>query len=500
MPPTQGVVHPEPKLVRAAAALDAGRTPEAEALLMELTQGTQTDAGALAMLAELRQTQSRHAEACNLYRAALRLQPRHYGALCNLGILESEAGHFDTCETLLRAAIATEPSRPNAYINLGIALEVAGRHTEALVLYRTALTVQPGNALGYFNLGNANLALGRLDAAIDSWRDTLACDPGFGDAHWNLAQALILRGDFAAGWQALEQRWRSSAFAGFLPAWAQPHLQWQGEDLNGKTILLWGEQGFGDQIQFARFATAVAKRGGVVTLAVRRPLQALCASIEGVSTCVELDQAPPAFDVHCALFDLPHRLGITRESIPAAAYLRAPDAKVRDWATRMPPARRLRVGLIWSSGMALHNPQLLKGSAIRSVERDVFAPLWQMHADFFCLQVDAPDAAAATPMIDWSGELHDFADTAALMCNLDLVISVDTAGAHLAGALGLPVWILLRQPPDWRWGEGASASATSTPWYASAHLFRQRSAGDWRAPVADVTQALAGLIAGRALA
>ena len=490
----------EAALQRAVAALDAGRLDDAGNILTGIINATPNHARALAMLAALRQAQSRQTEARDLYRAALKFEPFHYGALCNLGILESEAGHLDACETLLRQAIAAEPARANAYINLGIALELAARHAEALALYQTALGHQPGNALAHFNLGNANLALERLDAAISAWRDTLACDPGFGDVHWNLAQALIQSGDFAAGWTALERRWSSSAFAGFLPPWARPDLQWQGEGLEGKRILLWGEQGFGDQIQFARFVTAVAKRGGSVTLAVRRPLQALCRSIEGVSECVGLNQMPPPFEVHCALFDLPGRLGITRDSIPATAYLRASDARVRDWTARMPQPRRLRVGLIWSSGMALHNPQLLNGSAIRSFERDVYAALWHMHADFFCLQVDAPDAAAATPMIDWSGELHDFADTAALMCNLDLVISVDTAGAHLAGALGLPVWILLRQPPDWRWGEGASASATSTPWYASAHLFRQRSAGDWRAPVAEVTQALAGLIAGRALA
>ena len=497
---------------RAVTALEAGRLNDAEDALREITPGALSGAAtvqamaslpglpaarSLAVWAELRQRQLQFDEARSLYLAALELDPLHYGALCNLGILESEAGRTAQCEALLQRAIAADPARPNAYVNLGTAFEAARRHADAITLYQTALRHAPDHALIHFNLGSANFALGRLDAAIAAWRATIRCDAGFGEVYWNLAQALFLRGDFTPAWAALEQRWRSSQFAGFKPMFAQPQSQWQGEDLRGKRLLLWGEQGFGDQIQFARFATPAAARGAVVILAVRRELLDLCADIAGVAQCVDVDQDLPPFDVHCALLDLPQRLHTTATSIPPAPYLRASDALQPTWATRMPQPRRLRVGLVWSSGMSVHNRRLQDASVIRSFTLATYAPLWRQAADFFSLQVDARAEETGTPVIDWSGDLHSFADTAALMSHLDLVISVDTAAAHLAGALGIPVWILLRRPADWRWGEGAAASPTASRWYASARLFRQTNAGDWSAAVAEAADALAGLIAAR---
>ena len=473
-------------LDRAAAALNAGNAVEAEHFLLPLTQAVDNPR-ALAMLAQLRQLQARHDEARAIYRAALDLDSCHYGALCNLAIIESEAEHLDECEALLRRAISVAPELPNAYVNLGIAFEQSSRQTEALEVYRSALQFNPGNALIWFNLGNALLALERIEEAIAAWRNVLAIDPEFTDVFWNLAQAQLLRGSYIDGWATLAQRWKSPQFSAFAPKFEVP--QWHGEDIAGKRILLWGEQGFGDGIQFARFATGVAARGATVILAMHRNLCSIAASIDGVAQCVDLHAALPAFDLHCALMDLPRLFQTTLQTIPAAPYLRTPAGLVSAWAARLPAARSLRIGLVWSTGITRHEKALLHGGTSRSFDARVYAPLWRLDADFFSLQTDANCAQLGLPLIDYTGDLKSFSDTAALMPNLDLVISVDTAAVHLAGALDVPVWVILKKNADWRWGSGAA-----TPWYASARIFRQSTAGDWSGPIAQITAELSALI------
>lgn len=483
---TRGEISLSAQLDQAASALDAGDTAAAEHLLLPLTAAD--DPRALAMLAQLRQRQTRHDDARALYRAALAIDARHYGALCNLAILESEAEQQDESEALLRRAISVAPELPNAYVNLGIALEQRSRQTEALEVYRSALQFNPDNALIWFNLGNALLAQERIDEAITAWRKVLAIDPDFSDVLWNLAQAQLLRGNYIDGWATLARRWESPQFRAFAPKFEVP--QWHGEEIAGKRILLWGEQGFGDSIQFARFATSVAAGGATVILAVPQNLCSIAASIDGVAECVDLHAALPAFDLHCALLDLPRLFQTTLQTISAAPYLRPPARLVSVWAARLPAARRLRAGLVWSCGTTRHEKTLLDGSTSRSFDARVYAPLWRLEADFFSLQTGANCAQLGLPLLDYTSDLKNFSDTAALVANLDLVISVDTAVVHVAGALDVPVWVLLKKNADWRWGSGAAS-----PWYASAKLFRQSTAGDWSGPIAQIADELTALIA-----
>ncbi len=439
-------------------------------------------------LGTVRKEQGRPDEAITCYRRAIGFKPTYPEAHNNLGTALWEQGQLDEAVGCYRKALDLKPDYPDAHFNLGIALSELGRLDEAVACYRRALTLKPDYAEAYDNLGTALKEQGRLDAAVICYRRALALNPDCPEAHSNLGIALLALGDLAAGWQEHEWRWQTPQMIEARRDFAQP--QWRGEAAAGRTLLIHAEQGFGDTMQFCRYASLVAARGLRVIMEVQEPLARLLRSLAGVELVVARGEATPAFDLHCPMLSLPLALGTTLANIPGVVpYLHADAAKVAAWHTRLKAMvdQGPRIGLAWAGNPRKHSRGLAAVDGRRSMTPDRLAPLFDLPGmRFFSLQKDGPAASEEFPLIDLMHEMEDFADTAALIANLDLVISVDTAVAHLGAALGKPVWVLDRFDPCWRWLAGRRDS----PWYPTLRLYRQARPGDWDAVVAEVVHDL----------
>jgi hypothetical protein len=383
-------------------------------------------------------------------------------------------------------ALALAPGMAEAHGARASALRATGRAEEALAAIDAALALAPGNAPFHANRANALRDLGRLGEARDACDRAIALEPGLADARRNRAMLMLLAGEWEQGWREWEWRKRSSEPSGdrfsARPAWTGA------EDLAGRHVFLHWEQGFGDTIQFCRYAPLLAARGARVTLAVQEPLLRLARSL-GPEVEVAGGAREPAggFDLHCALMSLPLAFGTIPGSVPPPAPLRAPPELEAAWAARLGPRDgRPRIGLAWSGRPSHANDRN------RSMPFAVLAPLLDAGMRWISVQQEIRPADEAALRADgrvehFGAEIGDFADTAALLGQLDLVLSVDTAVAHLAGTLGLPLWLLLPRDPDWRWLAGREDS----PWYPSARLFRQAVPGDWAGVAGRVSAALA---------
>jgi tetratricopeptide (TPR) repeat protein len=424
-------------------------------------------------------------EGGNAFQQALRINPNYADAFTGLTFVLTNLGRDEEALAACRKAIALRPACPDDYNNLGILLHQQGKLDDAMAALSKALELRPVFLEAWNNLGNLLTELQRLDEAFAAYRRASAIDPKAADPHFNQAWVALLRGDFENGWRGHEWRWGSKNFSSTRPVLSRP--EWDGGDLRGKTILLHAEQGLGDAIHFVRYASLVARRGGRVIVHCPPELARLFKSVEGIDT-VATEGKLPEFDVHWPLMSLPLAFNTRLESIPAEIpYIRADAALAAEWARKLAPfAGQLRVGLAWAGRPT--NKQDRK----RSMTLDHFAPLAADGITFFSLQKGPAAAQAANPppgmrVIDFTADLHDLADTAASIAHLDLVISVDTAVAHLAGAMGKPVWTLLPFKPDWRWMLGR----TDSPWYPTMRLFRQSRPGDWMDVIAKVRQELA---------
>jgi tetratricopeptide (TPR) repeat protein len=417
------------------------------------------------------------AEAISAYRRTIALRPSYANAHNNLGVALQKQRKPDEAIAAYRMAVKHQPDHSEAHSNLGVALRETGRMEEAIEEYRTAIRCDDQCIDAYVNLGAALQDTGRAEEAIALLSHAVDLNPRHDPAHYNLALALLKKGDFERGWPEYEHR--------AIALWVRRNFRapiWDGGELSGKTILLVGEGGFGDNIQFARFVPLVKKRGGRIIVQVPSQLVLLLKRVEGADQVLPKDQPPPAIDVCCSLLSLPGIFGTTPQDIPAAPYLTADAAISAHWASKLAGEKGLRVGLAWAGAPAHRNDKN------RSIALSQFAPLRSVTGiRLFSLQKDrAGESSAALDLIDWTAELSDFADTAGLIANLDLVISVDTAVAHLAGAMGKKVWLLLPYVADWRWLEDRA----DTPWYPTLRLFRQESPGDWNPVIAKVGEAL----------
>lgn len=431
-------------------------------------------------------------EANKCYRDAISIDPNFALAYYNLGdtLIEMEdLGALDESIAASREAIRLKPDYAEAHSNLGIALRRKGNLDESIVQYRKALELKPAYAEVHNNQGNLYQDGGSLRDAVAAYRQAIAIRPDFALAHYNLGFALLLQGDMEAGWPEHEWRLKNEKKPRVFP---KP--QWTGEDLHGKTILLWGEQGIGDNIQFVRYAPLVAARGGRILLQCRPEINRLLKSSPALGEVVNSSGDLPPYDCHCALMSLPWLFKTDLKSIPVSIpYLHPEPALVESWKQRLgPPDGQLRIGLVWAG-----NPQF-KDDRTRSMNIKQLAPLAAVHGvKFLSLQKGAAEAQAKNPppgleLIDLGPELKDFADTAAAMSVLDLIITTDTSVPSLAGALGRPVWTMLQFSPDFRWLLGREDS----PWYPTMRLFRQTSRGDWKGLVDRVAQALNIHVAG----
>ena len=436
-------------------------------------------------LGRAQQMLGRLAEARECYERAIALRPDHPEANNALAVLlaPTEPEQALAC---FRRAIAARPAYADGHNNMGILLHALGRDEEAVASFRRALAIKPDHADAHNNLGLTLRDLNRHEESLRCFELAQAIEPDHVDAHVNEALVRLALGDYAAGWKEYVWRLHSVNFSKGKKRPAQPLWlrQW---DVSGRTILLHGEQGLGDTIQFARFVPKVAALGGKVILAVQRPLTALMAGLAGVSVVRGQGDPVPPFDAFCPLPSLPLAFKTTLETIPAdVPYLSAPADRLAKWRAVLDTLGRPRVGLMWTRGAA--SPQDRRSLPLR-----LLLPLLERRdIQFVALQKELPDGEVAlfqsTGVPSFLGErLADLADTAAIIAMLDLVITIDTSIAHVAGALGKPMWVLLPFSADWRWLHGRSDS----PWYPTARLFRQPAPGDWQSVVRQVAEALA---------
>ncbi|TWA64020.1 tetratricopeptide (TPR) repeat protein [Azospirillum brasilense] len=428
----------------------------------------------------------------------LGMAPSSAAAYANLGMAHRRLGRAEEAVRYYRCALGFAPGDPGVLNNLGVTLQDLGRLDEAVACFRMSIAMQPDAAHTHLNLGLAARDLMRVDAMIALTRTAVRLDPSLAEAHTGLGFGLLLKGELEEGFAEYEWRSRMADFPSPRRSFSSP--AWDGSDLTGRTLLVHDEQGVGDTIMFARFAAQLQARGVRVFMECNTQVVRLLSSMPGIEGVIGRFDTPPQHDAHAALASLPHRLGTMLYTIPAdTPYLRAEPELAARWATRIgpPPDRRetLRVGLVWAG-----NPGF-KADHIRSPRLKAFLPLLDVPGvAFFGLQKGAgrEDLETCGPLpasfTDLGAEISDFADTAAIMETLDLVISSCTAPAHLAGALGRPVWTVLPFSPDWRWLD----QGVCTPWYPTMRLFRQDRRGAWAPVLGRVRAALQALVRSRA--
>jgi Flp pilus assembly protein TadD len=461
----------------------AGRLPEAEEIYRQVLQQQPNQVDALQLLGVIVYQSGKLEEAIAYYRQALALNPALSQVHGNLGIALNKQGLLEEATQHYQKAISLNPTSAQFHYNLGIALRELDRLESATLHFKQATALQKDFVEAYDNLGDVLEQQGQYEEALVCYDKAIELKPNFALAHFHRARTLLRRGDFSRGFAEYEWRWAEDII-GIRPPFEAP--LWDGSDLKGKTILLYGEQGYGDRIQFIRYAPLVRERGGRVIDVCLAPLTGILATVPGIDQVVDLDAEVPEFDFHAPLMSLPYLLGTTPETIPAQIpYLRAP--KSYNIKLKSPPKTRLKVGIVWAGNVISRNFR------IRTCGLQSFFPLLETPGvAFYSLQVGSrSQELAALPasiqVQDLSGQLRDFTDTATVIAQLDLVITIDTSVAHLAGALGKPVWVLLPFVADWRW----MLRREDSPWYPTMRLFRQESLGDWSGVMARVAEALA---------
>jgi tetratricopeptide (TPR) repeat protein len=430
-------------------------------------------------------------EAVAAYRRALELRPDFVEAHNNLGNLLKEQGKLDQAAACYRRALELKPDFVEAHNNHANLLKEQGDLDEAVACYRRVLELKPDFAEAHNNLGVALKGQRKLDQALACYRRALELKPDFADAGWNHAFLSLLGGDFQRGWAEYHWLWKTEPFA--RREFSQ--ALWDGQPLDGRTILLHAEHGLGDAIQFIRYAPLVKQRGGTVIVQCPKLLLSLLTGCAGIERLVGRADPLPAFDVQAPLESLPAIFRTALEDIPAAVpYLFAEPDRVQRWRREL-GGGGFKIGIAWQGN------RRFRSDRDRSIPLSCFEPLASLPgARLFSLQKGAAveqlhDLAGRFPVTELSSRLDDFTDTAAVMMNLDLVVTSDTVIAHLAGALGVPVWVALSLVPDWRW----LLDRSDSPWYPTMRLFRQDRRGDWQGAFRRIEVALGEQMARQAL-
>jgi Flp pilus assembly protein TadD len=500
---TQTVIAAERALDAAMAHHKAGRYADAERMYRQVLAVRPDHPDALHLLGVLATKVGRPDAAIDLIRRAVERVPKQPGYLMSLAAAYSASGRTGDAIDCCRRAIALAPETAEFHYTLGNELRVAGDFAGAAAAYRRsvglqpnsasawnnlsgvllatddpagaadaaarAIAVDPRHARAHSNLGSARQAFNDWAAAVTHYGRSVELDPADAQSRWNWSLALLATGEFERGWAEYESRWRVPNFPSPRRPFSQP--VWTGEPLDGRTLLVHAEQGFGDTIQFARYLPLVADRGGAVVFEVHPELYRLLRKTPG-ATVVARGEPLPRFDVHAPLMSLPRIVGTTVATIPAAPAVPDVDpAAVAAWRSRL-GTDGLNVGIVWG-GQPTHvndRNRSMPAAAFRSLAVDGVRLIslqknWTGKIDF--------------PVEDWTGELTDFADTAALISALDHVVAVDTGVAHLAASLGKPTSILLPFSADYRW----MTDREDSPWYPTVRLFRQARAGDWKSVV-----------------
>jgi len=483
-------VHPQPAGLRHAQGLTLwrlGRTAEAVAALR---QAVELEPGALGTLNDLGvvlEADGRLAEAMDAYDRVLAVQPDYAEALNNRGLALMQLDRLGEALDSYDAAVAFKPGYTLAWFNRGDALCALGRFEEALESLNRALAADPAYADAWVRRGDMLGYLRRIPEAQAAYARAAGLDPANPRARFHLAFPLLREGRYAEGLAIYEQRWigplRDAAVS-------LPRPQWRGDEpVDGKTLLLHSEQGHGDTLMMLRYAPLLARRGARVIVSVQPPIERLAAVVEGVEAVIPQGEPLPPYDLHIPMMSLPLAVGTGFDTIPGDAYLRAPDSERALWAGRLGPPGRPRIGLTWSGSAQQRDNRW------RSMPLERLGPLFDLAADLYALQTEITDAdretLASAPIRDLSSELQSYADTAAAMEQMDLIVTVCTSAANLAGGLGRPALVMLGAVADWRWGVDSDRS----PWFPSARLFRQQRIGDWDDVVGRVRAAAEAALA-----
>ncbi len=499
--------HPDALLNRGNALLGLGRVEDGLASYHAVLALVPNHRDININIGTALQRLDRHAEALASFDAAIALTPDHSVAHNSRGNALTALNRLAEALTAYDRAVALDPMHAEAHYNQANVLQKLDRLQEAVAGYNRALALRPDFPEAWLNRGGALQRMGRHAAAIADFARVQTLRPDYADGHWDESLSRLALGDYQAGWRKYEWRWNAADLRPFRRDFAAP--LWLGEtDLAGRTLLVHAEQGFGDTLQFCRYLTLLPPTARIL-FEVQRPLLRLMATLPrtitlipqgiflgspvGIPQRIAHGDALPPFDLHCPLLSLPLACGTTLETIPRnIPYLIAEQALVQRWRGRLADLPGLHVGICWAGDPRHHLPGANAVDRRRSTALASWAPLAALPGiSLVSLQKGPPAGQLAhkpdrMTIHDWTDELDDFADTAALIEALDLVITVDTATAHLAGALGKPVWILNRNDACWRWLTGRDDS----PWYPTATLFRQPRPGDWNAVFAEVTEAL----------
>ena len=423
----------------------------------------------------------RNDDALVAYDKAVALKSDLAGAWLGRGNIFTELKRYEEAFAAYDKALALKPDLAGAWLGRGNVYADLKRYDEAFAAYDKALSIKPDLAAVYTSRAWTLHILMRNNEALNSLDRAIELDPIEAQAHFNRGLVLLTLGDYAEAWEECEWRKKLPRRHGNR-TFAQPALS-SLESIKGATVFLYGEQGLGDHIHFCRYAKLVADKGAKVVLEAPKPLFHSFKSLDGISQLIEVGQSVPPFDYHCSLMSLPRAFRTTLDNVPnKVPYLFAEPNKINAWANKLGAKSKLRIGLVWSGGFRPNQPEVWATNQRRNMPLAQFGPLRVLDADFYSLQKGEPAVSElkeslgsgwnGPAIIDWTDELNDFSDTAALIENLDLIISVDTSTAHLAGAMAKPVWLLNRFDIEWRW-------LPNSPWYPTIKLYRQKEADNW---------------------
>lgn len=477
---------PTPEPAADAAPAQGGPTPEQVAAWQALPADQKTalrerEASRLFDIAAAHQQKGELKDAVDSYGKSLMLNPRVADTYNNMGVALRAMGRIEAAIACYRRCLVLRPDNSGVYSNMGNALRELGRFGLAVAAHQQAIRLAPESPEAYYNLGLVLRDQGQIAQAMAAFERTLGYNPNHADCRWDRALTLLLRGDFAPGFEQYEWRWKLDR----SPPREFKEPMWDGAELKGKTLLIHQEQGFGDMIQFARYAPMVKDRGGAVVVEVQPELARLFSTLPGVDKVVIRGAPLPGFDLYIPMMSLAKVFATTLDTVPAdIPYLTPPDVA----AVQLPASmeRRRQIGIVWA-GKPTHQNDKNRSCTFR----DFIELLGMPGVSVFSLQKGPREADIAAEcceslVLNLGPRLNDFADTAAVIQQLDMVITVDTSVAHLAGALGKPVWVLVPHAPDWRW----MTDTDSSPWYPSMRLFRQEKHGDWDSVFIKVRRAL----------
>jgi len=436
------------------------------------------------------QDKEQYDEALKCYQKALQLNPNLADAYNNIGNVLRTKEEFEDSLKYYEKALSLNPNLPESYIGIGCYYQQKEDMDKAMIYYKKALSIDGDSKDAYFSMGAIYSEKGMNDESIDCYRKAISINPNFVYPHYNISFCLLLKGNFEEGWAEYEWRWKTKEFEALRRDFGKP--RWYGEEIRGKRIFLTCEQGLGDAIQFVRYAKRVKDLGAEVILEVPKVLHRLFMYVEGIDSLVIVGSELPNFDVYCPLLSLPYVFKTNLETIPnEVPYIKVNSETIEMWGEKIEKGKdRLNVGIAWTG-----NPKH-KRDKYRSIRLEKFAIFNELKGvRYYSLQVGVgseqlKEVGSKFEIVDLTGEIKDFFDTAGLIMNLDLVITVDTSVAHLAGALGKQVWVFIPFVPDWRW----MLNREDSPWYPTMRLFRQNERNDWDSVIKRVYEELGKLV------